>query len=100
MTFSKCSCHVTPLYKNLHVLTPNDVYRIELAKFMHILHHGALHKIYDNIIQNISNFHSFNTRFADNQNYFIQRVYTNYVKKYFLQRGCLQRGSGKKSNRV
>jgi len=47
---------------------------------MHELHHGALHKIYDNFFQNISNVHSYKTRFADNQNYFMQRVYANSVK--------------------
>jgi len=97
MTFSNYSCHVTPLYKNLNVLKLSDIYRIELAKFMHKLHHGTLHKIYDNFFQNISNVHSYKTRFADNQNYFIQRVCTNFGKKVFLIDGLR---SGKKSNRV
>jgi len=61
MTFSNYSCHVTPLYKNLDALKLNDIYRIELAKFMHELHHGALYKIYDNFFQNISNVHSYKT---------------------------------------
>jgi len=69
MRFSNYSCHVTPLYKNLNVLKLNDIYPIEMAKFIHKLHHGALHKIYDNFFQNISNVHSYKTRFADNQNY-------------------------------
>jgi len=41
MTFSNYSCLVTPLYKNLNVLKINDIYRFELAKFMHKLHHRA-----------------------------------------------------------
>jgi len=49
----------------------NDIYRIELAKFVHKIHHGAQHKIYDNFFQNILNIHSYKTRFADNQNYFM-----------------------------
>jgi len=55
LTFSNYSCHVTPLYKNLNVLKLNDINPIELAKCMHKLHHGALHKIYDHFFQNISN---------------------------------------------
>jgi len=65
--FSNYSCHVTPLYKNLNVLKLNDINPIELAKFMHKLHHGALHKIYDNFFQNVSNVNSYKTRFAKMQ---------------------------------
>jgi len=62
----------------------NDIFRIELAKLMDKLHHGALHKIYDYFFQNISNVYSYKTRFAGNQNYFNQRFCTNSGKKYFL----------------
>jgi len=84
MTFTKYSCHVTPLYKNLNVLKLNDIHQLELAKFMHKLHHRALPKIFDNFFKNISNIHSYKTRFADNQNYFMQSACTNSGKKYFL----------------
>ena len=84
MTFSNYSCHVTPLYKNLNVLKLNYVYLLELAKFMHKLHHGALLKIFDNFFKNISTIHSYKTRFADNQNYFMQGICTNSRKNYFL----------------
>jgi len=57
--------HVTLLYKNFHVLKLNVINRLELAKFMHKLHHGALPKIYDNFFKNISNVHSYKTRFTD-----------------------------------
>jgi len=97
MTFSNYSCHVTPLYKNLNVLKLNDIYRLELAKFMHKLDHGALPKLLDNFFKYISNIPSYKTRFADNQNYFMQRVCTNSGKKVFLIEGLR---SGKKSNRV
>jgi len=88
MTFSNYSCHVTPLYKNLSVLKLNDIYRLELAKFMHKLHHGALPKIFDNFFKNISTIHSYKTRFADNQNYFMQRVCTNSGKRSISSRGA------------
>ena len=97
MTFSNYSCHVTPLYKNLNVLKLNYVYLLELAKFMHKLHHGALLKIFDNFFKNISNIHSYRTKFADNQIYFMQRVCINSGKKVFL---IEELRSGKKSNRV
>jgi len=73
MTFSNYSCHVTRLYKNLNVSKLNDIYRLELVKFMHKhkLPHAALPKIFDNFFKNISNIDSYKTRFADNQNYFL-----------------------------
>jgi len=39
------------------VLKLNDIYRLELAKFMHKLHHGALPTIFDNFHKNISDIH-------------------------------------------
>jgi len=87
MTLSNYGCHVTPLYKNLNVLKLNDIYRLELAKFMHKLHHGALPKIFDDFFKNISNIQSYKTRFADNQNYFMQRVCKNSGKKVSLIEG-------------
>ena len=67
MIFSNYSSHVTPLYKNLNVLKLNNTYRLELAKFIPKLHHGALPKIFDNFFKNISNIYSYKTSFADNQ---------------------------------
>jgi len=65
MTFSNYSCHVTPLI--------SYIYRFELAKFMHKLHHGALPKICDKFFRNISSVHSYKTKYADNDNYFVNR---------------------------
>jgi len=87
MRFCNYSCHVTPLYKIVNVLKLNDIYRLELAKFMHKLHHGALPKNFDNFLKNISNIHLCKTRFADNQNYFMQCVCTNSGKKSISYRG-------------
>ena len=70
------------------MLKLNDIYRLELAKFMHKLHHGALPKIFDNFFKNISNIHSYKTRFADNQNYFMQRVCTYSGKNSISYRGA------------
>jgi len=60
---------------------------------MHKLHRSPLPKIVDNFFKNISNIHSYKTRFADNQNYFMQKVSTNSGKKYFLKRGCALEGN-------
>jgi len=51
MTFSNYICHATALCKNLNVVNLNDFYRLESAKCMHKLHHGALLKIYDHFFK-------------------------------------------------
>jgi len=93
MQFMHTSCNSRGVFEkkecsnpgnNLNVLQLNGIYRLELAKFMPKLHHGALPKIFDNFFKNISNIHPYRTRFPDNQNYFTQRVCTNSGKKYFL----------------
>lgn len=81
MTFRKHSCQVTPLCKNLKVLTQNDISRLELAKFMQKLHHGVLPKIYDNVFQYISNVHSNKTRFAENLKLFCTKSLYKFWKK-------------------
>ena len=48
---------------------------------MHKIPHGALYKISEDFFQNISNVYSYNTGFADNQTYFVQRICTNSGKK-------------------
>ena len=39
ITYSSKHCPVTSLYKTLNFLKLDDIYRLELAKFMHQLHH-------------------------------------------------------------
>jgi len=98
IAFSNSSCHVTPLYNDLNVcvvLKLNDIcveakwyISAWIGKFMHKLRHGALPKIFDNFFKNISNFHSYKTRFADNQNCFMQRVCKNSGEKSISYRGA------------
>jgi len=44
------------------VLKLNDIYRPDMAKFMHKLHHGVSPKIYDNYFQNICSWNWTETR--------------------------------------
>ena len=60
ITFSKKCSHVTNLYKNLNLLQLNDIYKLELARFMYQLHNGTLPKsFYDRFIK-LSAIHLFN----------------------------------------
>jgi len=70
MTFSNYDAQVSPIYKRLHFLKAQDIYKLELVKLLHKFH-------YNGLFQRSSDLHNYNTRYASNQNYFIPRVHSN-----------------------
>ena len=88
MTCSKYRCHITSLCKNLKILKLNSIYQFDLAKFMHKFHHGKLPEIYKEYFQETSSVHSYQTRFANMENYFIHWVSCNSGKKSISYRGA------------
>ena len=66
ITFSKKYSHVTNLYKNLNLFKLNNIYKLELAKFMYQLHCRTLPKsFYDRFIK-LSAIHNYSTRQKQN----------------------------------
>jgi len=84
ITYNNYSCHITTLYISLNVLKLHDIYKLELAKLMHKFHHEMLPTSSKDLFQKKAEVHCHNTRYATNQNYFIQQVSTNGGKKQFL----------------
>jgi len=66
----------------IHVSHP-----FELTKFMDKFHHGKLPEIYREIFQETS-VDSYQTKFANMENYFIHRVSSNAGKKSISYRGA------------
>ena len=83
ITYNNCRRHITLVYKSLNILKLHDIYKLELAKLMHKFHHEMLPTFKD-LFQKTAEVHCHNTRYATNQNYFIQQVSTNAGKKQFL----------------
>ena len=54
--------HVSPLHKNLSLLKLEDIYKLELAKFMYQLSFNKLPKIIELAFPKIENIHNHNTR--------------------------------------
>jgi len=77
MTFSNYDAQVAPFYKRLNIQKAQNIYKLELAKFMHKFHDGLLPRIYNGLFQISSNLHNYSTRYASNQNYFIPSVHNN-----------------------
>lgn len=63
----------------------DNVYRLEVLKFLHSWHEGILPKVFvnvQNMFQYASKMHRFNTRYTTKQNFYKSRVKTNtYVQQ-------------------
>ena len=74
ITKNKKFSHVTFLYKNLNFLKLKDVYKLELAKFMHKLFQYKLPNVFKTKFIKLINVHSHETRKSNQSNYFLSRV--------------------------
>lgn len=82
MSFSAPRDHTLPLFYNLQLLTIFDIYKLEVAKFMHFVHNSK--SIPDNITQNfklLQHTHDHSTRSAQRCDYFLPRQRTQLGKK-------------------
>lgn len=70
-----------PLLNLLEILSVNNVYCLHVLKFMHSWHCGILPSVFDNMFKYARNVHSYNTRYATNQNLCKPRVRTNTGKQ-------------------
>ena len=79
--------HVTELYKELQFLKLNEIYELELAKFMYQLHHHQLPDIYFDQFTKIEKIHSHDTRQCKKALYFLPRVAKSIGKFRIAFRG-------------
>ena len=84
ITYNSYRFHITPVYKSLNILKVHHIYKLELTKLMHKFHQEMLPTSFEDFFQKTAEVHCHNTRYATNQNYFIQQVSTNAGKKQFL----------------
>ena len=70
MTWNKKCIHVSQLYKNLGFLKLHNVYKLELAKFMHKLFKNTLPKLCNYNFTTINKIHDYATRKPSRSNYF------------------------------
>ena len=65
----------------LGLLTVNNIYRLQVLKFLHSWHKGLLPEVFDNMSQYASNIHGYNTRYAAKHNLYKANVRTNVGKQ-------------------
>ena len=68
------------LYQKYKILKINDVYKLELGKFMYLYHVNNLTEIFETYFLSIDHAHHYNTRSKSNGNYFVNSVRTNSGK--------------------
>ena len=73
MTWNKKLSHVSQLYKKLCFLKLHDVYKLELAKFMHKLFKNKLPELFNYNCATINKIHDYATRKPSRSNYFLPR---------------------------
>ena len=87
ITYSGKYCPVTSLYKALNFLKLDDIYLLELAKFMYQFHPKKFKTALNDCFVDIRKIHSHNTRTKDNLVNFKPRVQTLAGKKSLTYRG-------------
>ena len=76
--------HVNHLYKQLEILKLIDVYKLELAKFMHKLFN---YKLWPQNFTKIEQIHAYETRRPNKSNYFLPRASKTAGQHKFEYRG-------------
>ena len=65
------------MYKSMKILQIQDIYELEMAKFMHSFHHKRLPSVFDNYFKYLSLQHHYITRSTSNKNLYLQRMKTH-----------------------
>ena len=76
MTYSSYKSRVSPLYKKLNLLKIDDIYILEIGKFVHRLHWGRIPVNFDQLFTPVSQAHSHATRAATRGGYIWQMAST------------------------
>ena len=64
------------LSKSMNILFINDIYELEIAKFMYSFYHRMLPKNFDSYFKSGNTQHSFNTRSIASDSYYLERAIT------------------------
>ena len=87
MTWSRKFDHVSILYKQLKLLKLEDIYKLELSKFMHQLNCNMTSKVFEKNFVKLESVHSYSTRQKTKNNYFLTRVNKTMSQKQLAFRG-------------
>ena len=72
------------LYTNLKILKIEELYFLEIAKFMYLYHHNKLPELFSPYFNVTKSIHPHVTRSTTRKNYFVPHVNSNSAKKSLL----------------
>ena len=75
------------MYKELQVLKVEDIYQLELAKFMYQLHHNQLPKNFYHSFRKLNTIHQHETRLINSTTYYRPGINKLFSQKLFSYRG-------------
>ena len=75
--FLKDCVKMISMYKSMKILQIQDIYELEMAKFMHSFHHKRLPSVFDNYFKYLSLQHHHITRSTSNKNLYLQQMKTH-----------------------
>ena len=87
MTWSRKFDHVGVLYKQHKFLKLEDIYKLELSKFVHQLNCDMTPKVFVNNFVKLESVHSYITRQKTKNEYFLLRVNKTMSKNQLAFRG-------------
>ena len=76
-SFTDC-IPMNTLYKSLNILRVEDIFKLEIAKLMHLFYHNKLPENFNFYVRTASHQHTHSTRSITNKNYFLKRVNIKY----------------------
>ena len=82
MAFQDRDAHSEPLFQQFNILNFDDLYRLEVAKFMHDISHNKLQQTFQSIFSLVKERHSRVTRQTTDNKFSLPLVQTNYGKRF------------------
>ena len=78
------------LFKTFDLLQLNDIYNLELGKFMHKVHHNTLPKSLNSMFVRIDSVHRYPTSSSRNREFYHHRTNTAAYQKWISTAGITQ----------
>ena len=85
--FAKYQAHSEPLFKKYNLLNFDNMYKLEVAKFMFDIHHENSNEIFNDLFIKMNIRHHHETRQSSNDNFSFPLVSTNYKQRSIIYEG-------------
>ena len=75
------------MFKNMNLLKTEDIYKLEMAKFMHKLNNNQLPIAFSSHFTRIDSMHSYNLRSTKTKVFYTKKTNTKQYKSWITQSG-------------